>query len=96
MDSWLQDELMGSWEQAYAEGDNPGCIMGFDTLINSSSRTAYPIASAKPKKHKKKKKSKKKLLEQKLIDELGASPKDKDLNDEWFLEWLGVTPKDNK
>ena len=76
MDSWLQDELLSSWEQAYQDGESPGCIMGFGDLLSGIPIVSSPMKSNhKTKKQKRKKKTSKEIIDQKVQDLLEPSNK---------------------
>ena len=72
MDSYFEDQLLDSWEQAYEDGDNPGCIMGFGDLLRGIPIVSSPMkANNHTKKRKRKKPTKQELLDQQIIDQLG-------------------------
>ena len=76
MDSYFEDQLLDSWEQAYEDGDNPGCIMGFGDLLSGIPIVSSPIKSNhKTKKRKRKKKTSKEIIDQKVQDLLEPSNK---------------------
>jgi len=75
MDSYFEDQLLDSWEQAYEDGDNPGSIMGFNDLL-AAVDGVYQVSTPQKannhtKKRKRKKPTKKELLDQQIIDQLG-------------------------
>ena len=74
MDPWVEDQLIGSWEDAYESGDDPGCIMSFYDLMQGRREVSSPSYSKpKPRNPKKKKLTKKEQEQNKIIDLLEPS-----------------------